>query len=190
MPADQGHLVHPRQPSSSEPGFYSYAELAARIADVLFVRPSVSTLRAAAAESRRTTATNARIRLTSGMPAPVTTKRGRAQFDREAVEAWLARHPRRVTLQAVKELTTAAAAGADLEQAVHGARRAGLSWRTITDGLAAGGHHRSVAAVHKTFRGVDQPGPEGAAQPGSTPEEHVSSQPAGPRGEPGPTWSR
>ena len=53
------------------PATYSYKELAARIDQVLGERPSLSALRAAAAQERRTSTTLSRPRLTVGMPAPL-----------------------------------------------------------------------------------------------------------------------
>ena len=54
---------------STEP-VYTYLQLADRMEQVLGARPSLSSLRAAASEARRTQSVRRRPRLTLGMPAP------------------------------------------------------------------------------------------------------------------------
>ncbi len=54
---------------STEP-IYTYLQLADRMEQVLGARPSLSSLRAAASEARRTQSVRRRPRLTLGMPAP------------------------------------------------------------------------------------------------------------------------
>src|SRR5918996_563282 len=70
----------------------SYVEVADRIDEALGVRPALSTLRAAAADSRRGTS---RTRVTTGMPAPITPPRPGipTEFSATAVDRWLAKHP-------------------------------------------------------------------------------------------------
>lgn len=131
---------------------YSYDELARRISAVLQIPPpSLSTLRAAAAEARRTPGTKCQARLTYGMPPPQRVD-GHAVFERAAVEAWLANHPRQSSQAAIARLRRAVDAGCDLRTAVEEARRASLSWRAIADSLTKAGIPRSAQALHKAFR--------------------------------------
>lgn len=115
------------------PDSYTYNQVADRIAEVLGVRPSASTLRAgssATGEGRLT----GRVRVTAGMPAP---RRGlvdrRAVFDAAAIEGWLANHPHRAQRRAVVALEQAPTF--DLDIAVAGARAAGLSWAQVAAAL-------------------------------------------------------
>ena len=114
-------------------GLLSYRQLADRIEQALGVRPALSTLRAAAADSDRGTP---RTRLTAGLPAPSARAAagGAALFDADAVQAWLAAHPRRRISHEQDRLLRAPAA--QRPQAVAHARRAGLSWRQVADALA------------------------------------------------------
>jgi hypothetical protein len=110
----------------------TYALLADRIEAELGVRPALSTLRAAAADSNRG---NPGTRLTAGMPAPLKTPdaRGRTQFSAAAVDRWLARHPRRRIRREQDRL--AATPAAQRARAVAHARAAGLSWAHIATAL-------------------------------------------------------
>jgi hypothetical protein len=144
---------------SSDPpsATYTYAQLAARIGQVLGETPSLSSLRAAAAAQRRASP-GAATRVTAGMPTPLP-KTGRTQpaaFDVEQIEAWLKHHPRRARTAAEDELATALASGADRRSAVEAARRNGLSWRRITEVLnRQDGTGRTVSGVHKAYRHLD-----------------------------------
>lgn len=113
-------------------GVLTYRELADQIEQAFGVRPALSTLRAAAADSRRGTT---RTRLTAGLPPPVRpSPAGPALFDTAAVQAWLAGHPWRRLRQEQERLMRRPAA--QRPQAVAEARRAGLSWRQIADALS------------------------------------------------------
>ncbi|GAA4995374.1 hypothetical protein GCM10023317_24570 [Actinopolymorpha pittospori] len=141
--------------STDRPATYSYKELAARIEQVLGERPSLSALRAAAAQGRRTSSTLSRPRLTVGMPAPLppTSRTAPAAFSAEAVEAWLQDHPRLAWNQAMSEIHDALARGDDVEAVVGKALADGLSWRHITAALNAhDDRQRSIAGVHKRYR--------------------------------------
>ena len=131
---------------------YSYDELARRISAVLQIPPpSLSTLRAAAAEARRTPGTKCQARLTYGMPPPQRVD-GHVVFERAAVETWLANHPRQSSQAAIARLRRAVDAGCDLRTAIEEARRESLSWRAIADTLTKAGIPRSAQALHKAFR--------------------------------------
>lgn len=144
---------------SSEPT-YTYRELAARIELVLGVRPSLSALRAAAAEARRTQSTRRRPRLTLGMPAPEPARSptAPAAFSRTEVERWLANHPRAQFLAAYRALVAAASDGPrGLDAAVLRARQDGLSWQHIAEALSEGSRvTRSRSWAHLTYHHVQQ----------------------------------
>lgn len=112
---------------------YTYEQVADRIEVELGVRPALSTLRAAAAASSR--GTNSRVRVTAGMPAPLSRPvGGRTVFSAPAIDRWLAHHPSRTVTAAMDRLARAgrtAARGA----AVVRAREAGLSWQQVADAL-------------------------------------------------------
>lgn len=110
----------------------TYVEVADRIEVALGVRPSSSTLRAAAAYGRRGTV---RTRVTAGMPAPVGITRpgSPALFSASAIDRWLAHHPwhRIRTLQE----RIVAATPSHRTRVVQRARAAGLSWQEIADAI-------------------------------------------------------
>ena len=146
---------------SSEQRTYGYAEIAERIADVLGEgeRPSLSTLRGAAAQARRTSAPGTRPRITLGMPDPLPHARtAPARFDVVDVEQWLATHPLRRWLRAVEELHQELLRAGETEQAIRRALEAGLSWRQITKVLVAVDHKsRTPGGVHKKYRHLSGP---------------------------------
>lgn len=117
------------------PGSYSYTDLADRIEAVLGVRPALSTLRAAAAKDRRTHGLRPRHdRLTAGMPpARETGPRGRAGFDADQVEQWLADHPRLLKQHARIAAQTALSRGDQEIDVVREARASGLPWLQIAE---------------------------------------------------------
>ena len=131
---------------------YTYRQLAERIETELGVRPSLSTLRAAGAEQRRTTAARTNPRLTSGMP-PKLPGPGPARFDAGAVDAWLDQHPRRRWAASMASAQEALAAGVSEQQVVHQARAEGLSWRHITEVLNAANPatRRSMSGIHRRY---------------------------------------
>lgn len=135
---------------------YTYAEVADLIERELGIRPALSSLRAAAATDKRTEATLSRPRLTTGMPAKVSGLSRPARFDADAIDAWLAAHPLKVWQQTVDAFQAALRGGQPPEQAIAGARRAGLSWRQITQlWTAVDGRQRSSTTVHARFRHLD-----------------------------------
>ena len=145
--------------STPRPATYSYDELADRIEEVLGERPSNSALRAAPAQSRRTTSTLSKPRLTVGMPAPLpaTSRTAPATFSAKDVEAWLAQHPRLAYNEAVLQARSGLNDGSPVEEVLAQALRNGLSWRTITSLLVEhDGQARSTTAVHKRYRHLAQ----------------------------------
>lgn len=138
---------------------YGYRELADRIEQVLGVRPSLSTLRAARSETRRTKASSSRPRITYGMPLPRQTggPTSPAAFSVREVEAWLKRHPRSQWANTYDRLVAVAGKpSARVDASVARARRAGLSWRQIAQALTDGsGVRHSPAGVHKRYRDAD-----------------------------------
>ena len=142
---------------STEP-IYTYLQLADRMEQVLGARPSLSSLRAAASEARRTQSVRRRPRLTLGMPAPQPSPSPTAPalFSQAEIEHWLAHHPRGQFLVSYRALVAAAAGPAkDLEAAVGRARRDGLSWQHVAEALSEGsGITRSRSWAHLTYRHV------------------------------------
>lgn len=152
--------------STDQPATYDYESLANRIEQVLGDRPSRSALRAAAAQARRTSTTQARPRLTLGMPAPLTqtSRTSPARFSAAEVEAWLRSHPRLAWIEAMNRFRDELSRGDDVPSVVARARAAGLSWRHITSALNAyDGGHRSMAGVHKRYRHLAGPGSSDSA---------------------------
>lgn len=145
----------------SEPRTYTYAELAERIESILGVRPAPSTLRAAAAEARRTPANQSRPRLTMGMPLPLSdSPPGKpVRFSAAETEEWLAQHPWRewtAVRDSLVQSAAAATAPEQLEKAVAEARTGGMSWRQITEVLNAHGPVvKTMQAVHRSYRHLD-----------------------------------
>ena len=145
----------PHMGSDGSARFYSYADVATRLEQALGERPSLSTLRAAAAAARRTRpGTTAPRRLTAGMPRPLDTPPGQeARFLATAIEAWLEDHPRVRQARARELLARALAQGGSEIPAVAQARASGLSWRTIVDELsAADGRRRTIQGVTWQYR--------------------------------------
>ncbi|MGV1010108.1 MAG: hypothetical protein ACOYBY_16125 [Dermatophilaceae bacterium] len=142
---------------STEPT-YTYRQLAARVEEVLGARPSLSSLRAAGAETRRTRSVRRRPRLTVGMPAPQpsSSPTAPALFSQAEVEHWLAHHPRAGFLAPYRALVAAAAGPAqDLDAAVGRARRDGLSWQHVAEALSEGsGITRSRSWAHLHYQHV------------------------------------
>lgn len=124
------------------------------------MRPSLSSLRAEAAESRRRARRGGLPRLTMGLPDPEPRASTTAvvHFSRTTIETWLRRHPRR-RYEAARQAVTTAASGPkrQLEVAVRRARRAGVSWTHITEALSAGS---SIPAnrswTHRRFSYLDE----------------------------------
>ena len=116
---------------------YGYLELADLIEQQLGIRPSLSTLRSAAARPADPALS---ARLTTGMPQPLPPHTKPARFDADAIDDWLAHHPLLTT--AVGHDDTNA-----IPHAVTQARKAGASWSAITTALQAGGwpHGRTWA---------------------------------------------
>lgn len=142
------------------PATYSYDQVAERIEQVLGERPSKSALRAAPLRQRRTR--GRRPGLTAGMPAPLPSpsKTTRARFSAEAVEEWLAVHPRLEWARAMHEAQMGLAAGQHTDTVVSAALTGGLSWRQITAILNEhDGGHRSVSGVHKSYRHLERAQP-------------------------------
>lgn len=112
----------------------TYVEVADRMEEALGVRPALSTLRAAAADSRRGTE---RTRLTAGMPPPITpaTPRALALFSTPAIDRWLAKHPRRRIRMLQQRII--AATPAHRARVVSRAKQSGLSWQEIVDAINA-----------------------------------------------------
>lgn len=141
------------------PRTYSYEQLADRIEQVLGERPSLSSLRAAAAAATRTGSPAARPRVTYGMPRPEPPARPTAPavFDAAKIEEWLARHPRCAWAAAEQSFRLALRDPVvDAADAVGSARRAGLSWAHIRLGLRAErGDTRSRAGIFKAYRYLD-----------------------------------
>lgn len=135
---------------------YTYAQVAELINEVLGETPSQASLRAAAAEATRTASTNSRVRLTAGMPAPLTPRSSPALFDRLEIERWLRHHPRIKERQAYAALVGQVATEADRRLAIRRARSQGLSWRRIADALTeATGTRHSHQGVFKAFRDLE-----------------------------------
>ncbi len=142
-------------PHVTSPATYSYEQLAARIEEVLGVRPSLSTLRAAAAEARRTPTSRARARITVGLPAPLPTASRTApvHFDATLIEAWLAEHPRLIWMRASERFRQRLERGEDVDTVVRQALSEGLPWRTITSLLHdRGGEPGTLAGIHRRYR--------------------------------------
>lgn len=139
---------------------YTYPQVADRIEEELGVRPSLSSLRAAAAEGRRSGHRSGIPRLTMGMPDPEPRASATAavHFSGSAIDAWLRRHPRR-RYQAATQTVTAAASGPQrkLETAIRRARAVGVSWTDITKALSAGSATpASRAWTHRRFSHLDE----------------------------------
>lgn len=146
--------------SDPQKATYGYEELAARIENVLGERPSLSALRAARAEDRRTRSTLTKPRLTVGMPAPLPspTRTSPAVFEMDEIERWLAHHPRLAWNRAVEQAQRALARGDDIDRVIAQALADRLSWRTITLLLVEhDGRVRSTAGVHKRYRHLGTP---------------------------------
>lgn len=142
-------LVAPREDPT-----YGYPQLAARIEEVLGVRPALSTLRTAGARADRGLVWSPP-RITAGMPRPLpSSPPAPARFRVDDVEAWLETHPWRVQEQALEKVTTACAAGGQpqLRAAVRQAREVGASWSAVTGALRAGGWPHGRAWTHRLFR--------------------------------------
>lgn len=126
---------------------------------MLGVRPSMSSLRAAAAASRRTQTVQSRPRLTYGMPRPDPDphRTAPARFDAARVEEWLASHPRRDWLAADQGFRSALRnPDVQVEAAVRRAREGGLTWSQITVGLQQERQDpRSRAGIFKAYRHVE-----------------------------------
>lgn len=138
---------------------YRYPDVAARIEAVLGVRPSLTTLRAAAAEQTRTGLRPGHERITAGLPRPLPTPPGvAAEFDQAAIEEWLADHPRLRRARAAAAAAAAIAAG-DVETAVVAqARAAGVSWARIVEILVDhDGKRRTVPGITGFYhrRGIE-----------------------------------
>ena len=150
--------------SSEQRASYGYATLADRIEEVLGERPSTSTLRAAAAATKRSKGRRpTRLRVTLGMPAPLqpSSRTAPAAFDAQEVEAWLADHPQRARQKAVKQMAGALGRGVPEDQVISAALAAKLSWRIITAELNAhDGRGRTMAGVHKRYRHLADHGPD------------------------------
>lgn len=134
---------------------YTYAQVAERIAEVLGVRPSPATLRAAGASSRRHGRTDSRVRLTAGLPAPVLQTPGHpTRFDAEQIEAWLANHPRLGRARAIATYHGLLGRPEVVEEeAVAYALRQGLSWTQIAGGLhQVRGDERGRSTIHAHYR--------------------------------------
>jgi len=139
---------------------YTYPQVVDRIEEELGVRPSLSSLRAAAAEGNRRGRRGGIPRLTMGMPAPEPRPSATAvvHFSRTAIDSWLRSHPRR-RYEAAVQAVTAAAAGPQrrLETAVRRARAVGVSWTDITSALTAGSATpASRAWTHRRFSHLDE----------------------------------
>lgn len=139
---------------------YTYPQVADRIEEELGVRPSLSSLRSAAAEGRRRGRRGGTPRLIMGMPDPEprASATAVAHFSRTAIDAWLRRHPRR-RYEAATQAVTAFADGPNrqLETAVRRARSAGVSWTDITAALSAGSATpASRAWTHRRFSHLDE----------------------------------
>lgn len=140
---------------TSAPATYGYKQVADRIEHVLGERPEESTMRTALVRRRRTA--GRRPGIATGLPAPLPSEKLPARFSADAVEEWLAAHPRLAWDQAVQEAREGLAAGKSTAVIVHGARTRGLSWRQITEILNThDGGHRSVSGVHKRYRRLDE----------------------------------
>lgn len=128
---------------------YRYTDVAARIEAVLGVRPSLTTLRAAAAEQTRTGLAPRHDRITAGMPRPLATPPGAAaEFDQEAIDTWLSGHPRRRRAQAEEAAVAALSAGSPEVVVVSNARAAGVRWARIVEILVDhDGRRRTIAGV-------------------------------------------
>jgi hypothetical protein len=139
---------------------YTYRQVADRMEEELGVRPSLSSLRAAAAEDRRRGARDGMPRLTLGMPDPEPRASATAAvlFSRTSIEAWLRRHPRRTYLAALAAVTKSAAGSErQLETAVRRARAAKVSWRDIAEAISSGSVvPASRAWTHRRFRHLDE----------------------------------
>lgn len=139
---------------------YTYPQVADRIEEELGVRPSLSSLRAEAAESRRRARRGGLPRLTMGLPDPEPRASTTAvvHFSRTTIETWLRRHPRR-RYEAARQAVTTAASGPkrQLEVAVRRARRAGVSWTHITEALSAGSSSPANRSwTHRRFSYLDE----------------------------------
>jgi len=128
---------------------YGYLELADLIEQQLGIRPSLSTLRSAAARPADPALS---ARLTTGMPQPLPPHTKPARFDADAIDDWLDHHPmltHRIRDQRLHDLTTAVGHSDTnaIPHAVTQARKAGASWSAITTALQAGGwpHGRTWA---------------------------------------------
>jgi hypothetical protein len=135
---------------------YGYEELATRIEQELGVRPSPSALRAAAAASRRTSTTQARPRVTAGLPTPRPKpyRTSPAVFSADEIDAWLADHPRWHWMAAVGQFRAVLQDPmVPTRQAVAQGRSLGLTWAQITEGLRDVRQDTRVrAAIHKAYR--------------------------------------
>lgn len=137
---------------------YTYAEVADLIEREFGVRPSLSMLRAEAAEARRRPGTEVLPRLTIGLPGPLEGP-GRpapARFDADAVDAWLATHPRRAWHRMDAALRAGLEEDLSVEAAITAARRGGMSWAQIRNALAdVRGDTRTRAGVYYAYRHLD-----------------------------------
>lgn len=135
---------------------YTYRQVADRIEQELGVRPSLSSLRAAAAEERRRGFRDGMPRLTLGLPEPEprASATSAVLFSYTSIETWLRRHPRRTYQAAVDAVTkNASRSERQLEAAVRQARAARVSWRDIAEGISAGSDlPASRAWTHRRFR--------------------------------------
>lgn len=147
---------------------YTYPQVAARIEEELGVRPSLSALRAAAAEERRRGAKGGVPRVTLGLPSPEPRPSATAPvlFSQAAIEAWLKKHPRRGYAAAVETLQRAGygprperegeARRVRRENVIRRARAIGVSWSDIAHALSAGSAAPiSRAGAYQRFRHLD-----------------------------------
>lgn len=125
---------------------YTYPQLAERIGQVLGEWPSVNALQRGDAPGRPV-----RGRVTVGMPHPLNPddKTG-VVFDADAIDRWLAQHPRLARIRAEQRLAaTLADPDAPRRPSVEAARAAGVPWRRITDIInevqGLGWSHQNVA---------------------------------------------
>lgn len=119
---------------------YDVACVQDRLEAELGERPSANQIHKAAAVSRTA---NARLSVVSGLPVPVS-REGGLLWSADAIDEWIAHHPRRVRQAAREELalaleTVGAQDGIDLGEVVARARAAGLSWGSIAEMFAGAG---------------------------------------------------
>lgn len=122
---------------------YTVADVQNRVEEALGERPTANDVHRESGRAGQRP--NARVRLMAGLPAPVNGGESVLEFDRDAVESWLAQHPRLQRASQLEALYEGLVASLDATprqgdqlraEAVHRARSVGLSWAQIADQIS------------------------------------------------------